>query len=153
MTHARPSPSWMTAAVAMALVLPASAESDALWATVQRLGVSGTWARDCETPAARNAPWTRYFQGPDGGPRYAVDFGQAVHRGTVEAVRQLTPTRLEWRLRPTAPEGPGRTSVLELRDGLLHSVSAILADGTEIIRDGRTVPGGQLLPPFRRCGD
>lgn len=147
--------------VVAALLLAAPAQADQVLPVMQKAGLMGTWAANCDAPEAANNPFVVYYVAANGLVRRRLERGAAgpTLDGTVDRAEALGPTTYRLLLRNEDPNwgsNDGRTfdTIVEVNGERARAVQSMANDGTQLIKDGRyaTAGGaGTAVPILMRC--
>jgi len=151
------------ASAILLLLLAVPARAEPVLAVLQKAGLMGAWAPDCNAPRSAQNPFVIYYVAQGEQVRRRIERGSAgpVLDGTVDRAEALTPTTYRLLLRNQDPnwgsnDGRSFDTVVEVSAGRARALSSVANDGAQLIRDGRYTTGsgaGTPVPGLLRCAN
>ena len=141
------------------LFLASPAGAQQTWAVLAKMGLGGTWARECSAgPSDGNWVVTFYSDAKGQARRRAVrgDGGPDLN-ATIDSAQSLTPTTFAMRIRNDDPnwgETNGATydTIIEITPRSFRSLASTrIGDGKQLIKDGKHTANGNPVALFQRC--
>ena len=149
--------------MATALLLlsgPAIAATDSPWAAVVKIGMNGTWAPTCSAPISAANSRLTYYRGTDGRVWRKYDRGPNTTslNLAIDSAQVITPTTIRARMRNDDPNwgaqnGAVTDVVIEIANNRMHTISSVMPDGTQLIKDGILVQSKTAIPSFEKCSN
>ena len=136
--------------VVATVILSGGASAQTVADIVERWGLSGTWAADCQLPP-NPAHWhITYVRRVGGSVDVVRDLGDPArnHTRPMIAARAQPDGKLEVTVDPTQSF---TYLLIKAGDGRIRSVSGRLANGTYTVQDGKFLHNGEPTPWQSRC--
>jgi len=142
----------LTIVVLSLVVAYESAWADPTGDELKQFGLIGTWAYNCNEPAARSNPHVTFTAPPSGSPVRLLRTGDAALDGItqIDGAHAVDNKRLEmsWTL-----GGIKFLTVIEIAGERLRAVESIGSDGSTYIRDGKFIDTNRDTQWFSRCSN
>lgn len=149
-----------TATALLLLAGPAIAATDSPWSAVVKIGMNGTWSPNCSAPVNATNSRLTYYRGADGRVWRKYDRGPNTPslNLTIDSAQVITPTTIRARTRNDDPNwgaqnGTVTDVVIEIANNRMHTISSVMPDGTQLIKDGILVQSKTAIPSFEKCSN
>ncbi|MEA2780840.1 MAG: hypothetical protein QOK29_2384 [Rhodospirillaceae bacterium] len=136
------------------VALPSLARADGVQEALQKFGLFGVWAPDCNKPRSATNVYAHFSMSDAGRGSLSFDAGPGYDPNVyiIHEARLLSSNKVELKEELLA-DGKFTDAVFAKINGKLHTISAKRADGTVLVQNGRLVPSGRESVWLVRCSD
>ena len=144
----------------LAAAAPSALAADPAWPTMQKAGMTGTWAANCTAPAHPDNPYDTFYGDAAGKAGYRSNRGaDGIANVTILEARVLTATTIFVRLKYDDPKfgqsnGLVVDAVREISGRKMRPLkSTVVSTGKVLVDNGKLTSNNHPSPVYERCGD